>query len=136
MRSSVLPTFIYCFLKCPFYKAFYAFLNSALPFYPISLWVETFHSRWKQISLILLCWVLFYAHWVEFLFFWTFCFSLTLPNFAISSSNFVSVTWVYMSIVALPSTCRLVRQNEDRNFDCLHIFVWNWADTLTGNLLH
>ena len=42
---SVLPTFIYCFLKCPFYKAFYAFLNSALPFYPISLWVETFHSR-------------------------------------------------------------------------------------------
>lgn len=43
--ASVLPTFIYCFLKCPFYKAFYAFLNSALPFYPISLWVETFHSR-------------------------------------------------------------------------------------------
>lgn len=43
--QAVLPTFIYCFLKCPFYKAFYAFLNSALPFYPISLWVETFHSR-------------------------------------------------------------------------------------------
>ena len=44
-KHFVLPTFIYCFLKCPFYKAFYAFLNSALPFYPISLWVETFHSR-------------------------------------------------------------------------------------------
>ncbi|WP_207659611.1 hypothetical protein, partial [Dorea formicigenerans] len=38
--------------------------------------------------------------------------------------------------IALPSTCRLVRQNEDRNFDRLHIFVWNRADTLTGNLLH
>ena len=43
ISPSALPTFPYCFLKCPFYKAFYAFLNSAFPFYPISLWVETFH---------------------------------------------------------------------------------------------
>ena len=49
---SVLPTFIYCFLKYPFYKAFYTFLNSAFPFYPIFLWVKTFHSHWKQFPLI------------------------------------------------------------------------------------
>ena len=45
IKAYVLPTFPYCFLKCPFYKVFYAFLNSAFPFYPISLWVETFHSH-------------------------------------------------------------------------------------------
>lgn len=38
--------------------------------------------------------------------------------------------------VALPSTCRLVRQNEGRNFDCLHIFVCNRKDSPSAERLN
>ena len=52
------------------------------------------------------------------------------------SSKFIKPPICNGVAIALPSTCRLIRQNEDRNFDCLHIFVWNRVDTFTGNLLH
>ena len=92
MRSSALPTLIYSVLKRPFFKAYHAFIISISLIYPNILWVETTSQYLKQTSLFHLYWVLLYAHWVDFSFFFALLSSLMLPNFAISSSNFASVT--------------------------------------------